>query len=320
MSKLRSAIEWIFRRRPPYGRVRNFLVNRPVAILGLLWALSYVFVGILFALIYMVLGPLASPQGPIWPHFPIALHFSLTTQATVGYGDYTPLGAARFLAAAQACVGMVLNAIAFGLVMYRFIRNPLGMSFPDRVVYDPTTHTFWLRFVNLDQDDLHDGKLNLSAFYASHGGFYDIAVNTVLLDSEIVPWMPSIHLMAPRSLTNRGIHEDPPSDLLAPFRLSPLHIVETTMLRLTVSGYLHTTGDTVFATKQYVASDVRCGRYENFDNWQFAHVSKAVKYAHIRAVLNVIHSTPDQDCVRCAFFPQDCPLDVASKLRDATRM
>jgi len=73
----------------------------------LIGMLSYVEVGILFSFIY-----LAKPEliRPALASAHSALYFSFVTLATLGYGDYVPLGNARGIAIAECLIGVFFVA------------------------------------------------------------------------------------------------------------------------------------------------------------------------------------------------------------------
>lgn len=71
------------------------------------------------ALIFETVGPVfATPDGPIHLDFADALHFSVATLSTVGYGDIRPLGdGVRVLASLEVLLGQLLLLFGFAEIM-----------------------------------------------------------------------------------------------------------------------------------------------------------------------------------------------------------
>ncbi len=70
-----------------------------------------------FAFLYWHAG-LISPNGEVVHDGEAALYFSIVTWTTLGYGDYHPAGAVRYLAASEALLGYtfmgLLVAVTYG--------------------------------------------------------------------------------------------------------------------------------------------------------------------------------------------------------------
>jgi inward rectifier potassium channel len=98
----------------------------------------YLLVNALFALGYLVCGPggLAEAEGgELISRFGDAFFFSVQTLSTVGYGQVVPRGlSANLLMTAEAIVGLIITALATGLVFARFSRPVARILFSDRAV------------------------------------------------------------------------------------------------------------------------------------------------------------------------------------------
>lgn len=102
-------------------RLLHFVLSAPVVDAEVLCAAvaTYLMVALSWAFMYILVG-LRNPQAFVWtippPHHKMegftAIYFSLTTQATLGYGDIVPRSyTARLLAVAQAVGGMFFVTI-----------------------------------------------------------------------------------------------------------------------------------------------------------------------------------------------------------------
>jgi len=95
--------------------------------------LLYVLVNFGFALLYMMV-----PQQIMGPH-PLhvldAFFFSVQTLSTVGYGVMAPVGTqANIVVSFEVLIGMMVNALATGVVFARFARPRARLLFSDHAV------------------------------------------------------------------------------------------------------------------------------------------------------------------------------------------
>jgi hypothetical protein len=306
--------------KPPCYKFRLWVTRQSFPSLLVCWTGAYLFAGFAFAGIYALL-----PQPPIkdatraTPDLLDILHFSFVTQATVGYGDWTPVLWARLVADGQAFFGIAMNAVLLGMAVYKFTKRTQPLKFPSVLVYDPNVHKFWFRFWNTDADNLRNVQLKVTVFaHSSNGTSYDTISSMVVVDYEEARFVPSVHLFALRTATNTGEHIGAIGELYDKIKLylCPLHLKPGVTIRLDVSGYFETTGDAFFANKDYGLADVRCGTYCDVDNFAIAHLPIRERSASIAQRLDRTDSTSRDSCAKCHFH-QQCPLDVASRSRDA---
>jgi inward rectifier potassium channel len=79
---------------------------------------GYLLLNVLFAVLYLMMGGVANVQSG---SFLDAFFFSVQTMGTIGYGAMYPITrAAHFLVVAESVVGLVVTALATGLVFARF--------------------------------------------------------------------------------------------------------------------------------------------------------------------------------------------------------
>jgi inward rectifier potassium channel len=100
---------------------------------------GFLFINMIFAAIYMALGiEHLQGQEPEMSPFVNAFFFSIHTLTTVGYGNIFPRGvAANLVAAIEAATGLMVFAIATGLLYGRFSRPSARILFSDHLLVAP---------------------------------------------------------------------------------------------------------------------------------------------------------------------------------------
>ncbi len=134
----------------------QWLVKAPwYAVLGVVTAI-FLLGNALYALAYLKLGGVmhARPDS-----FEDAFFFSVQTMATIGYGDMYPASrAANTLVTSEAIVGLLITALATGLVFQRFSQPRSSIIFTSRLVITQVdgVPTLMARIGN----DRHDAVIN----------------------------------------------------------------------------------------------------------------------------------------------------------------
>lgn len=110
----------------------------------------FIAINIVFAGIYMAIG-IDNVKGTEAPttalRYVNAFFFSAHTLTTVGYGNMWPSGpAANSVAAFEALIGLLLFAIATGLLFGRFSRPSARIGFSDRMIIAPYLDKTSLQF------------------------------------------------------------------------------------------------------------------------------------------------------------------------------
>jgi inward rectifier potassium channel len=96
---------------------------------------TYLFLNGLFAALYVWVGGVANARAG---SFLDAFFFSVQTMGTVGYGTMYPAStAANFLVVAESVTGLVLTALATGLVFVRFSQTRARLLFSSKVAIGP---------------------------------------------------------------------------------------------------------------------------------------------------------------------------------------
>ena len=303
----------------------------------LAWLFTYFLVGIAFALTYHGLAPLigctVNYAKDCATDFSEVLYFSFTTQATVGYGDYAPVGVGRFISVVQAFVGTALNAVLLGVVVFKSLQRRTPIVFPEYLVYEFEQHGFWFRYVNIDHDHLQRVTFRaylltpLTSDESRRLNTYDTLTNYVALPFYDHPERVPLNVAAMRSVSNEGngLGDRTPEKLkiMGPIVLSPYDFTQSEAqsapitVTLEVSGYFRTNGEPFFAQKSYGISSIRCGAFKGINNHEvFRLKNRNERESHLKAVLNLTIPTPPDDCRRCPYHA-DCVFDVALATRNA---
>jgi inward rectifier potassium channel len=93
---------------------------------------AYVLVNLGFALLYLAAGDVIVGAEP--GSFTDAFHFSVQTFSTVGYGQMAPRGIGHVLVTLESAVGVLMVAIATGMMFAKFSRPTAGVAFSHTMV------------------------------------------------------------------------------------------------------------------------------------------------------------------------------------------
>lgn len=112
----------------------NFLRMRWSASLALI-AAGFFAVNVVFATVYVLIGGVDNmPAGSFWN----ALVFSVETLGTIGYGVMSPKSApAEIVMMIEAVTGLIVTALATGLVFTKFSRATARVAFTSNMVITP---------------------------------------------------------------------------------------------------------------------------------------------------------------------------------------
>ncbi len=139
------------------------------ALLRLSWAATlgvvaggYCVVNALFALIYLEVGGIANARPG---SFADAFYFSVETMGTIGYGVMAPqTDAANVLMVVESTLGLVLTALATGLVFAKFSRPTARLMFSRRATISPMNGvpTLAFRLGNLRKNLIVEATVRVS--------------------------------------------------------------------------------------------------------------------------------------------------------------
>jgi inward rectifier potassium channel len=123
---------------------------------------GFLALNVIFALIYVAVGGIAHAR----PHsFLDAFFFSVQTLATIGYGAMYPARAAtETIVVAEAVCGLIVTALATGLVFSKFARTTARVMFTRHAViapYDGVPHLM-IRIGNQRGNQIVDAQLRIN--------------------------------------------------------------------------------------------------------------------------------------------------------------
>ncbi|MFO0658706.1 MAG: ion channel [Polyangiaceae bacterium] len=109
----------------------HYLLQRPWWVALALIILAFLLLNAGFALLYLLTGGIANAREG---SFIDAFFFSVQTMGTIGYGSMYPNNfAANILVVAEAVCGLVVTAVATGLVFAKFSQSTARIVFTDQV-------------------------------------------------------------------------------------------------------------------------------------------------------------------------------------------
>lgn len=292
------------------SRVFKLLKNNVFSLI-IIFCVAYFSLALIFASIYFRLPPgyieyaYTKEEKAYVVTFWDCLHYSLTTQSTVGYGDFYPQRTARWIASFQAFLGIFLNSAVIGIIVFKLIKRQANIRFTEYCCYDPDKNTFVFRFFNADADDLVQVSVTLSLgrkLLKQEDPFIFRKGYGIALDFFEDAFTPAGLLTAVRSISDEEGRKAN-NEQLKPVNniISPLGLRERDdALILSVAGTYHTSGSVVYARREYPFDKIKCGIYQQVNE-------NLGKFEKIRA-------TDDQRCTKCCFH-HECRLDVASNIK-----
>jgi inward rectifier potassium channel len=169
------------KRIPPKGSAVNFyhsLISMSWSRFLLLTLIIYILVNVIFAIIYMIIG-IEHITGLVkydfYHDFANAFFFSVQTLTTVGYGVLSPTGfLSGIVASLEALSGLLLVALATGLLYGRFSKPSAKIIFSDHAIIAPysTGNALEFRIANMRNNMLIDmeASVMLSGTFKNESG------------------------------------------------------------------------------------------------------------------------------------------------------
>jgi inward rectifier potassium channel len=154
-------IEVVGASRTPLKDLYHFFLEIPWgAAIGLIVA-AYLALNAIFALAYLEVGGL---QGVHGRSFVDCYYFSVQTLGTIGYGSVYPVSpGANLIVVAESVTGLLVIALATGLVFSKFARSSSRMVFSRQVVISPVdgVPTLQLRLGNERGNRIIDSHIRI---------------------------------------------------------------------------------------------------------------------------------------------------------------
>jgi inward rectifier potassium channel len=130
-------LELVGRRRRPFADAYHFLLRARWSVVIALIAAVYAATNLAFTAVYLALGA-GAIENARPGSFADAFFFSVQTLATIGYGKMLPGStAANLVVCAEALAGILLVAMATGLLFSKFSRPTARVIFSNRAVIAP---------------------------------------------------------------------------------------------------------------------------------------------------------------------------------------
>jgi hypothetical protein len=309
------AIVWIrFRRR---GVLRHRLLQMSFLSLLVLFGSLYAILGLVFANVYSRWFPTEIKSTANDASGFDFWHFSFVTQATVGYGDFTPHGWARAVAAIQAFCGIALSSMFLGIVVFRLLRRESGIVATRNIYFSPQKKRFRWRIYNRDAEDVVNGNLCLRLLTYDEAEFVSGVAQEVEL-AHTGPTAKSVGIF-PHGLVWAA---ETVSISAAP-SISPGVLSDKNVLSLLFTGEALGAGSTVYAEWRYELNDIICGELLDIERSNPKHTVrelprdwKAPRYA--LAKFDSYNETSAEFCRGKCEFRTTCQLGLARRLGAAT--
>ncbi len=128
-----------------------------------LFAVTYTLINVVFAGLYLAAGDTIAGARP--GSFADAFHFSVQTLSTIGYGQLTPQGMGHAIVAVESAVGIIVVALATGLVFSKFSRPTSRVLFSKRIVIHERNgaRTLMFRIANARGNEIIEASVRCTA-------------------------------------------------------------------------------------------------------------------------------------------------------------
>ncbi|QNL22479.1 K+ channel, inward rectifier [Hyphobacterium sp. CCMP332] len=249
------------KRVPPKGKTRNYyhrLISMSWSRFLLLNLLIYILVNVFFALIYMLIGVekiSGLTRGSLIDDFANSFFFSVQTLTTVGYGVLSPTGfMAGMVASLEALSGLLLVALATGLLYGRFSKPSAKIIFSDNAIIAPYNdiNALEFRIANLRSNTLIDMEASVmfTRNYKNEKGEWVRNYYTLELERDHIHFFP---------LTWTVVHPISESSPLFGLNRKQL-LAQNAEILILIKGFDDTFAQQVHSRYSYLAGEVIWGR------------------------------------------------------------
>ena len=211
---------------------------------------AYVLLNALFATLYMGSGGIANAEG----NFLDSFFFSVQTMGTVGYGTmYPQTRLANFIVVAESIVGLLVTAVATGLVFVRFSHVRPRVAFSEKIGISPVdgVPTLMVRIGNERRNGIVDVvfRVTLMRRTKTAEGVHIFRASDLVLVRNRAPVLNRSWMIMSRIEPGSSLHDYTPERFLA----------EDVTLTFEVSGTDDTSLQPVHARCVYAARNVVFG-------------------------------------------------------------
>lgn len=154
----------------PQGYLAKKLFSLRWRRLLFLFIICWIGIAVVFAWIYSENGNI-KPSSQTDVTFIDLIYFSFITQATVGYGDFTPQTAgAKIIVICQTCIGSIISTLGFAIIVSKLLSSTHNILFPKKICYDNENHMLLIWCLNNDANGLHSfsNSVGVEAVSPSH--------------------------------------------------------------------------------------------------------------------------------------------------------
>lgn len=212
---------------------------------------GYLALNVLFAAVYLATGGIANAAAG---SFPDAFFFSVQTMGTIGYGSmYPATRAANAVVAAESVTGLVVTALATGLVFARFSQTRARVVFSARAAIAPLdgVPTLMMRVGNERRNVIVDASFRVMLMRTTRTAEGVTVYRTVDLQlvRDRAPGLARAWLILHRIEPGSPLHGETPESLAA----------SDAELTLAVSGVDDTSLQLVHARHTWLAPSIAWG-------------------------------------------------------------
>jgi hypothetical protein len=240
-------------------------------------------------------NPIVAGPESFWDY----VHFSFTTQTTLGYGDYLPRSFwARQIVAIQVTAVLALNAVGAGVVAARLVRRRAKIEFAPELAYDHRRHELRLVIWNRHMDDLCNAECKIIVRKTMRAEDYPAPVRRsfeVELRKNVPAYISSGAVVLAATSSDGG--QARLCATMNPYQVSPVSILSLDpecKIFAVLTGNSVTSGGTIVASHEYKTKNVKCGLYKRYDP-EAGRKDPYAKYRHFGKV----DPTELRDCQKC---------------------